>query len=653
MGNMTTQNDKNASDLDVFEGLRKKGSTARTPAPPANSIGTPPPPPPLAQPQDGLRRTLVGVTPPPGLSPLSATLPPPPMFRDTRTPPPPPGRGTLPPIVTPPARAPSAPPAALAVQAVAGAAPAGRGREASIDMDWDDEDEATQIFDKTEEPQAAKSAAPVPAAGNPPASGPVNTSTLHGLSGAVTGAPPPSAPPPGMRLPPPQPPGGPYAHPTSTPLGLGFPPPPSMNPPPALVTQQGLGTNPFMRSPSTAPPPPPPAMQQTNPLMGLGSVPTPPSTLDPEYRTTPRSVEATATLMRPQPSRTGLWVGLSIGALAAIGLGLFLLVPRTGRIAIDVTDSKNAAVNRVDIFVDGRKTPCATAPCVVDQISAGSHEVKVLADGYDTALSRSVNVESGKDATVGFTLTTTAKAAGIKVSGVQAGVKLYVDGKELGPLPQEVSDLTPGDHILRISGSERYQPLEKHVTVEKDSLQDLGTVTLKVLKGKATISLTTPGARVFLISGADRRELPMLPISVDIDTTKTWALQATKLGYADYNQPITFDDGQAEKSFTVTLDPKGAVVGATPANSPPPPAPTPSPAPASGQAAEGFLNINSIPPSTCFLDGRSLGSTPKVHVSVKPGAHTVKFVNADEGLTRTISVNVRAGETKPAVAKLQ
>jgi hypothetical protein len=44
--------------------------------------------------------------------------------------------------------------------------------------------------------------------------------------------------------------------------------------------------------------------------------------------------------------------------------------------------------------------------------------------------------------------------------------------------------------------------------------------------------------------------------------------------------------------------------------------------------------------------------TPKVHVSVKPGGHSIKFVNADEGLTKTISVSVGAGETKPATAKL-
>ena len=71
-----------------------------------------------------------------------------------------------------------------------------------------------------------------------------------------------------------------------------------------------------------------------------------------------------------------------------------------------------------------------------------------------------------------------------------------------------------------------------------------------------------------------------------------------------------------------------------------------------GGGSEAYLNINSIPPSTCYLDGRPLGNTPKVHISVKPGMHSVKFVNAEQSLEKVISVSVTAGETKPAVAKL-
>jgi hypothetical protein len=370
------------------------------------------------------------------------------------------------------------------------------------------------------------------------------------------------------------------------------------------------------------------------------------------------------------------WAILGVVAAVVVGAILFF-IPRTGRIVVNVNDPKGAAVGRVDIFVDGRKQ-CDTAPCIVEQ-SAGAHEVKVLADGFELPSAQGVNVESHKDAMVSFVLAAASKGTGIRVGGTQPGVKLYVDDKEIGPLPQDYREMTPGDHVVKIVGSERYQPIERRVSLEKDKIEDLGTVTLRVLKGKATVSLSTPGARVFLISGTDRRELPMLPISVDIDTSKNWALQASRVGYLDYNQPISFDDGQAEKTYVVALDPKtGSAVGNTwapavpqaaaqpayvaPASAPRPApvqAAAPQPAVASGGGGgggggggEAFLNINSLPPSTCFVDGKPLGATPKVHVSVTPGTHQVKFVNAEQGLTKTITVSVKAGEVGAAITKL-
>jgi serine/threonine-protein kinase len=398
--------------------------------------------------------------------------------------------------------------------------------------------------------------------------------------------------------------------------------------------------------------------------VSFGNVPIPRPAPVPDFQPSQRrAMEATA-MVRPPQNRTMLFVALGVAGVVAIGAALFL-PSHPGRILINVADSQGASVNHVEIFVDGRKQ-CDTAPCVVDQVASGPHDVKVLADGYDAPPVQTITVESKKDETANFTLGSTA-GTGIRVNGTQPGVKLYVDDKESGPLPQELRDLTPGDHVIKVAGSERYQPLEKHVTVERQKIQDLGTVTLKVLKGKATISLGTPGARVFLVSGSDRRELPMLPISVDIDTTKSWALEGTKSGFMDYKQGIGFDDGQAERSYVVSLDPKtaGAMAQTQPYNPPPTqvyaPAPRPvsrpapqeaAPAPAGGEGAEAFLNINSIPPSNAFLDGRSLGSTPKVHVSVKPGSHTVKFVDSDDNLTKTVTVSVGAGETKGAVAKL-
>jgi len=199
-----------------------------------------------------------------------------------------------------------------------------------------------------------------------------------------------------------------------------------------------------------------------------------------------------------------------------------------------------------------------------------------------------------------------------------------------------------------------------------DKVEDLGTINLKVVKGVVAVRLGTPGARVSIVSGSDRRELPLLPISFDIDTSRTWSLEATKAGYQDYSQPIGFDDGKAAKTYTVTLEPKSATtpVSAVPTPDPnatpglpayPAPAasaPKASPPSGGGERRDGYLNINSIPASTCFLDGKSLGSTPRLRVLVSAGSHTVKFRNPDLDSTKSVVVNVRVGETRLAVAKL-
>lgn len=65
----------------------------------------------------------------------------------------------------------------------------------------------------------------------------------------------------------------------------------------------------------------------------------------------------------------------------------------------------------------------------------------------------------------------------------------------------------------------------------------------------------------------------------------------------------------------------------TPAPLPAPPrAPTPPAAPGGA-----FLNLNSIPPSAVLVDGRPLGTTPKLNVPVKAGAHVVVFVHPEQG----------------------
>ena len=64
-------------------------------------------------------------------------------------------------------------------------------------------------------------------------------------------------------------------------------------------------------------------------------------------------------------------------------------------------------------------------------------------------------------------------------------------------------------------------------------------------------------------------------------------------------------------------------------------------------SATGTLNINSLPQSRAFVNGRSIGNTPIMGMKLPVGAHTVTFVHPKHGRK---SVSVRVSEEKAAVA---
>lgn len=434
----------------------------------------------------------------------------------------------------------------------------------------------------------------------------------------------------------------------STPFSQKLPPPPSVR----LVQKVAVAR------PVILPPPPrstAPASEAIKPRAHPSSLA--PVALEPAK---PASISQRIEIDGVEPlapnrdrNRKAFVMGLAIGVAACVAAVLCFL-PQAGQIAVNVADSKGSAVPHLSIAIDG-KPRCDSAPCIVPDIAPGSHTVKVEASGFEPPADKAVDVESRKDTTVDFSLALTANGGtGLRAIGTQPGVELFVDDKEIGPLPQILHDMAPGGHKVKFAGSERYAPVEKMVMVTQDELQDLGVVTLQVVKGKATFSPQTPGASLFLVSGSDRWVLPALPISVDIDTSKPWSLVASKPGFDDYSQPIRFEDGQAEKAFKVVLEPKTMTsrpstdLSETNPASPPGATPTSSQGAATGGA---FLKINSIPAASITLDGKPIGSTPKLKYRVSPGMHSLVFVNPDQGFEKQISVTVAAGETKAAICR--
>jgi hypothetical protein len=295
---------------------------------------------------------------------------------------------------------------------------------------------------------------------------------------------------------------------------------------------------------------------------------------------------------------------------------------------------------------------CNASPCKLDGVSAGAHLVRARAVGYESTAAQALSVVAGQHTTHNISLVKAAET-GFRVSALGSGLRLFIDGREVGPLPQTVTDLEPGQYTIKVGGNPRYADHEQTVTVAADSVQEVGPLKLEVLKGLATFKAGpgAEGAKVLV----DGRRVPSLPTTVEVPAGKSREIVAEKAGYAPYRRTISFDDGVAEKTFEITMV-EGESQAAAPAaperaRSPSPSAPRlpqPSQAPkAAAPAATGqaTLNMNSIPVSNVIVNGRPLGPTPKVGVSVPAGPVTVVFIHPEMG-RKVQSGTVAAGATR-------
>jgi len=280
----------------------------------------------------------------------------------------------------------------------------------------------------------------------------------------------------------------------------------------------------------------------------------------------------------------------------------------------------------------------------------------------------------------------TQEATGIRVSSKQSGVRLLVDGKLIGTLPQELKGMTPGEHALVYDAGERYAQQRTSVVLVPGETKDLEPVALKVIKGSAIFDVRTPGTQLALVSADERRELNDYTHAIDVDNTKSWTLEASKHGFTSMTLPIVFDE-RAERTFTVQLKEAGGVdilalpsaavtiteeppMGSLAASDrpekkkkakrsadgvAPPRFAAPAPAAAPNTAAMGAngtcsLNINTIPSSRVTLDGRNLGATPRLGVMVASGSHNIVFTT-DNARKSTIT-SCRPGETKTVAIRM-
>jgi hypothetical protein len=343
---------------------------------------------------------------------------------------------------------------------------------------------------------------------------------------------------------------------------------------------------------------------------------------------------------------------LVFAAMAVVGvvLAVFVFMPRKGSLLVTVSGPSNRTIDAIEVFLDD-VSKCTNSPCRIADVEAGTHLLRATAAGYQPIAPQAVKVAAGDEGVINITLAVASEGTGIRVSAEGSGLILTVDGKEVGPLPQELKDMTPGEHQIKVDGSDRFDVFEKTVNVVADRVLSIEP-KLKVEKGLATIEAgdNAEDARVLLVSGSERRPIPKLPIKIDITTDKPYKLVATKPGFEVFERPIEFEDGNAEKTFVISLEQSSDAYGRSDPT-PRPPAgggggsKTP-PTPPAALAGKGTITITSAPPAAVLVGGKPLGQTPK-RVAVPPGRHMIVFVHPQHG-RKVVTVNVAAGQAAVA-----
>ena len=336
--------------------------------------------------------------------------------------------------------------------------------------------------------------------------------------------------------------------------------------------------------------------------------------------------------LRSALSRHGIW--LLAAVLILVAGGLFMLRPRPGSLVINAFGPGHRSVENLQVFVDGAPL-CTFSPCKIEGLSAGEHKLHATASGLTSNNEELVVIIAGEESVSNLQLVSTQldqQSGSMRIAATEPPRTLYVDDARVGRLPQEVTGLSSGKHWIKLDAEDGSTPIEKSVTILPGQAIDVDPNPTKRDKALLTIQLSpeSEGASITL----DEAFLLDFPAELELEPNSVHTLSATKPGFADYSREITADEGGTEKSIEVALT---RLEGAPPvrAKAKARKSAKTTTAAANADAAQGVLNISSVPPSQIILNGRPLGTSPKTGVSV-PGdsLQTIVFVHPKMGRRR-------------------
>jgi hypothetical protein len=128
---------------------------------------------------------------------------------------------------------------------------------------------------------------------------------------------------------------------------------------------------------------------------------------------------------------------------------------------------------------------------------------------------------------------------------------LTLDNRVIGPLPQIVQHVSPGEHELLLEGQATEEPYRKKVTVRPGANLTMGPIYLRSRACTLTITRDEEfrSARVFLIEDGHPSEITEFPHVTELHPSSKYGIEAI-LKDRQFTQLLTLH-GQQNQSFSV------------------------------------------------------------------------------------------------------
>ena len=316
---------------------------------------------------------------------------------------------------------------------------------------------------------------------------------------------------------------------------------------------------------------------------------------------------------------------LLLGSVA-FGFLVLVLILRSLHGASASLASASVTVNPGDaqLALDGKQAPGTSSPYVLSALTPGSHTIVATKPGYGEYRGTFV-VEPGETKTLPA-IELARSEVGFFVRSTPPAAAIWLDGTSVDQAtPARLLNITPGIHRLQLK-HEGYSDYELQLFVPDATVLQLPVAELTALP---------PPAEPVPTAGREKGRSARAARNADDD-------EADDDEDSDTRSRSRWTHARSSRSSRDQDSNAAPVMSAAAASAPF----------ASSSNRMGTLRINTRPWSQVVVDGRIIGNTPQQGIPLTAGSHRVQLVNAQMGMSKTVTVKVIAGQIVTQVLNL-